>query len=189
MKKGFLLVFLLCMAVSLFADNSEKELRDTMKNFATTANELGEGSGFLGVTFDPLGFQNVMVTANFKLIGVWGAELSGGYSIGKKAFAIEIDILNLNWQFPIGEKMACGLGVGCPITGTIGGYGDVFAVKPCADLRFHFFADKNYGLSIFARPGFIIDFQNEENRRISCPVGIMWRLPSSFISEAISSVL
>ena len=175
---------------TLSAEENEKELRNSIKNFAVTANEIGSGSGFLGVTFDPFGAQNLMLTANFSLIGVWGAEISGGWSLKRNAFAIEIDALNFSWQFPMGETMAWAIGVGCPFIGTLGSYHDIFGIKPCADLRIHFFANHDYGLSFFIRPGYIVDFSNgSENNAFSCPIGIMWRLPSSFIAEAFASVL
>ena len=169
-------------------EDSKNELGDSIKNFTETANEMGSGSGFFGVTFDPLGTQNLMCTANFSLIGVWGAEISVGYSL-RKAFAIEVDPLNFVRQFPVGEKMAWSIGVGCPLIFTLGSDNDIFGIKPRADLRFHFFANHEYGLSFFVRPGYIVDFNDgKRNNAFSCAVGIMCRLPSSIIAEAFASV-
>ena len=70
--------------------------------------------------------------------------------------------------------------------------GDIEGIRPFADLQFHLFASSDYGLSIFARPGYLFDWQKEKDDRatgFTCPIGIAFRMPASFIAQALSSAL
>ncbi|MGP1475817.1 MAG: hypothetical protein ACTTJ1_10525 [Treponema sp.] len=167
-------------------------VNDSMKNFATTMSEIGSGTGFLGITFDPFGSQNLLVVANFTLLGPWNAEIGFGYSVRKTAFAFDIDILNFQWNLPFIKSnfWAVTAGVGCPFTITIGkNTNDVIGVRPSADLRVHLFASSEYGAAFIIRPGYVIDFEHKENNSFAMPVGIMFRLPGSIIADAIANAL
>ena len=177
----------------LLSEDNWNGIKESMNNFASTANSEGSGEGYFGLEYDPFGFNTLLLVANFKIIGVWGTEISFGKNFSKGAFAFEIDPLNLTWQIPLGESTAWTIGAGFPICFTIGtdfpenGY-DIFGIRPTVDFRFHFFADKDYGLSFFVRPGYLIDFEHSENNKFSCNLGIMCRMPSSFIAQAFANL-
>lgn len=173
-------------------ENSFGGANDSIKNFATTMGEIGSGTGFLGITFDPFASQNLLFVANFTLLGPWNAEVGFGYSVRKTAFAFDIDILNFQWNLPFIKSnfWAVSAGFGCPFTVTVGkNADDVIGVRPSADLRVHLFANSEYGLSFVVRPGYVIDFQHKENNSFAMPVGIMFRLPGSIIADTIANAL
>ena len=65
---------------------------------------------------------------------------------------------------------------------------DVLGIKPSFILGFHLFADCDFGLSVFVKPGFVID-GSSENRKFSIPMGISVRMPGSIIAEAFESLM
>lgn len=203
MKRYAICVFaLLCSLFPLAAQSipvvqdysaEGEELKSSMKNFANNANSMGTGRGYIGIYYSPVGTKDLMLTANFSLLGVWGMELGGGYSFLKKTVELTLDPLNLVWTFPLSESFSWSVGAGCPLLVTLlSDEGDIEGIRPFADLQFHLFASSDYGLSIFARPGYLFDWQKEKDDRatgFTCPIGIAFRMPASFIAQALSSAL
>ena len=167
-------------------------LRNSMNDLVQQANNLGNGNGFVGVTFDPAGFGNIMALVNIRFSRIYGFELGAGWSKENDIFAIEIDPLNFQWTLPFlnSEFFSMTTGVGCPLIyiPDNGDSSEVFGVKPSAIIGFHLWADKEYGASFFIEPGYIVDFKHSENRKFSIPMGIMFKMPSSIIAGVFSAM-
>ncbi len=168
-------------------------LRNSMNDLVQQANNLGNGNGFVGVTFDPAGFGNIMVLVNIRFCKIWGVETGGGWSKKNDIFAVEVvDPLNFQWTLPFLNSgfFSMTAGVGCPIIfiPNKGDSSEVFGVKPSAIIGFHLWADKEYGASFFIKPGYVVDFKHSENRKFSIPMGIMFKMPSSIIADAFSAM-
>lgn len=168
-------------------------LRNSMNDLVQQANNLGNGNGFVGATFDPAGFGNIMALVNIRFCKIWGIEAGGGWSKKNDIFAVEVvDPLNFQWTLPFLNSgfFSMTAGVGCPIIfiPNKGDSSEVFGVKPSAIIGFHLWADKEYGASFFIKPGYIVDFKHSENRKFSIPMGIMFKMPSSIIAGVFSAM-
>ncbi len=167
-------------------------LRNSMNDLVQQANNLGNGNGFVGATFDPAGFGNIMVLVNIQFSRIYGLEVGGGWSKKNDIFAIEIDPLNFQWTLPFLNSgfFSMTAGVGCPFVyiPDKGDSSEVVGVKPSAIIGFHLWADNEYGASFFIKPGYIVDFRHSENRKFSIPMGIMFKMPSSIISGVFSAM-
>lgn len=168
-------------------------LRNSMNDLVQQANNLGNGNGFVGATFDPAGFGNIMALVNIRFCKIWGIEVGGGWSKKNDIFAVEVfDPLNFQWILPFLNSgfFSMTAGVGCPLIliPNKGDSSEVFGVKPSAIIGFHLWADKEYGASFFIEPGYIVDFKHSENRKFSIPMGIMFKMPSSIIAGVFSAM-
>ena len=167
-------------------------LRNSMNDLVQQANNLGNGNGFVGATFDPAGFGNIMVLVNLRFSRIYGLEVGGGWSKGNDIFAIEIDPLNFQWTLPFLNSgfFSMTAGVGCPFVyiPNKGDSSEVVGVKPSAIIGLHLWADNEFGASFFIKPGYIVDFRHSENRKFSIPMGIMFKMPSSIISGVVSAM-
>ncbi len=168
-------------------------LRNSMNDLVQQANNLGNGNGFVGATFDPAGFGNIMALVNIRFCKIWGIEVGGGWSKKNDILAVEVvDPLNFQWILPFLNSgfFSMTAGVGCPLIfiPNKGDSSEVFGVKPSAIIGFHLWADKEYGASFFIEPGYIVDFKHSENRKFSIPMGIMFKMPSSIIAGVFSAM-
>lgn len=179
-------------------------LRNTMNDLVQQANNLGNGNGFVGATFDPAGFGNIMALANLRFCKIWGIEVGGGWSKEKEGLAIELDPANFQWTLPFLNSgfFSMTAGVGCPLIFVIPKknskltnngeevekISEVNAVMPSAIIGFHLWADKEFGVSFFIKPGYVVDFKHSENRKFSIPMGIMLKMPSSIIAGVFSAM-
>lgn len=168
-------------------------LRNSMNDLVQQANNLGNGNGFVGATFDPAGFGNIMALVNIRFCKIRGIEVGGGWSKKNDIFAVEVfDPLNFQWILPFLNSgfFSMTAGVGCPLIliPNKGDSSEVFGVKPSAIIGFHLWADKEYGASFFIEPGYIVDFKHSENRKFSIPMGIMFKMPSSIIAGVFSAM-
>ena len=168
-------------------------LRNSMNDLVQQANNLGNGNGFVGATFDPAGFGNIMALVNIRFCKIWGIEAGAGWSKKNDILAVEVfDPLNFQWILPFLNSgfFSMTAGVGCPLIfiPNKGDSSEVFGVKPSAIIGFHLWADKEYGASFFIEPGYIVDFKHSENRKFSIPMGIMFKMPSSIIAGVFSAM-
>jgi len=188
-----------------FSNNVAGEINGSMNKVIQQANELGDGRGSFGFTYDPAGSNNLLLSANFSIIGHWGMEIGAGWSYEKGGFAVEADILNFQWTLPFCNRgfFSITAGFGCPIVLTITEnkndpnssdeenkeeVNDVLGIKPSFILGLHLFADRDFGLSVFVKPGFVIA-TSSENCKFSMPMGISVRMPGSIIAEAFESLM
>lgn len=189
-----------------FSSNVMGEVNGSINKVVQQANELGDGRGSVGFTYDPVGSNNLLLSANFSIVGHWGMEIGVGKSYEKGGLAVEADILNFQWTLPFCNRGFFSMTAGfcCPVVFTITEnkndtnnsdeenkeeeVNDVIGVRPSFILGLHLFADCNFGLSVFVKPGFVIA-ASSENCKFSIPMGISVRMPGSIIAEAVESLM
>ncbi len=156
--------------------------------FTVGAASAQEGIGLAGVSYEPFE-QQVILNANFTLYGPWGIEGSGGASFKKGTVVVGLSPWEFMWEVPLMDSLSMYLGFGAPLVLNINfNTMDYDAgLRPQGHIVLNFFADSDYGLSLYVRPGYLINFIGNPGS-FECQLGLAFRMPGSFLADILSNL-
>lgn len=198
---GIIVCFLLCFGFAVSETNllnANSEYKNSVTEFASSASSLG-GSSYLGISYDPFGFDTVGLTINFQVLGVWRSEISGGISLKRSVHPwFSINCLNFVWDFDITDTIAWGVGFGIPFVFDILSESTYFELatgfNPYGEINFNFFTNSDFGLMLYIRPGFMWDvgdilFEKDyKSTGFTCAIGAAVRMPGVSLADILQGL-